>query len=128
MAGYSADHAMREYLRRGSRDQTGLDDLARRVAEKRRELLQRHSLDGTLREVRELLDRAVLEERKQLARDLDDDARLAEMRIESLPPSTARRPSASCPTTRGAARPRGPTTNGSRTCSAARPWTSGSPA
>jgi uncharacterized protein with von Willebrand factor type A (vWA) domain len=89
MAGYSADHAMREYLRRGSRDQTGLDELARRVAEKRQELLQRHSLDGTLREVRELLDRAVLEERKQLARDLDDDARLAEMRIESLPPSTA---------------------------------------
>lgn len=89
MAGYSADHAMREYLRRGVRDQTGLDDLARRVAEKRQELLQRHSLDGTLREVRELLDRAVLEERKQLARDLDDDARLAEMRIESLPPSTA---------------------------------------
>lgn len=89
MAGYSADHAMREYLRRGGRDQSGLDDLARRVAEKRQELLQRHSLDGTLREVRELLDRAVLEERKQLARDLDDDARLAEMRIESLPPSTA---------------------------------------
>ena len=89
MAGYSADHAMREYLRRGSRDQTGLDDLARRVAEKRQELLQRHSLDGTLREVRELLDRAVLEERKQLARDLDDDARLAEMQIEGLPPSTA---------------------------------------
>ncbi len=29
-------------------DQTGLDDLARRVAERRRELLQRHNLDGTL--------------------------------------------------------------------------------
>ena len=89
MAGYSPERAMREFLRRGGRDQTGLDDLARRVAERRRELLRRHNLDGTMQEVRELLDRAVLEERKQLARDLDDDARFAEMRIENLPPSTA---------------------------------------
>ena len=89
MAGYSPERAMREFLRRGARDQTGLDDLARRVAERRRELLQRHNLDGTMQEVRELLDRAVLEERKQLARALDDDARFAEMRIENLPPSTA---------------------------------------
>ncbi len=32
MAGYSPERAMQEYLRRGSRDQAGLDDLARRVA------------------------------------------------------------------------------------------------
>ncbi len=92
MAGYSAERAMREFLRRGGRDRQGLDELARRVAERRRELLQKHSLDGTLQEVRELLDRAVLEERKQLARDvdLDDDARsLAEMQLENLPSSTA---------------------------------------
>ncbi len=89
MAGYSPERAMREYLRRGDRDRSGLDDLARRVAERRRDLLSRHRLDGTLQEVRELLDHAVLEERKQLARDLDDDARFAEMRIENLPTSTA---------------------------------------
>jgi len=89
MAGYSPERAMREFLRRGGREQRGLDELARRVAERRRELLQRHNLDGTLQEVRELLDHAVLEERKQLARDLDDDARFAEMRIENLPPNTA---------------------------------------
>src|SRR5699024_8903227 len=59
MAGYSPEGAMREFLRRGSRDTPGLDDLARRVAEKRRELTRRHNLDGTLREVRELLDKAV---------------------------------------------------------------------
>ena len=73
MAGYSPERAMREFLRRGGRDQAGLDDLARRVAERRRELTQRHNLDGTLQEVKELLDRAVLEERKQLARDVDMD-------------------------------------------------------
>jgi uncharacterized protein with von Willebrand factor type A (vWA) domain len=92
MAGYSPERAMREYLRRGGRERTGLDDLARRVAERRQEMLQRHNLDGTLQEVRELLDRAVLEERKQLARDVDlDDADRAfrEMQLDGLPPSTA---------------------------------------
>ncbi|HET7690589.1 MAG TPA: VWA domain-containing protein [Nocardioidaceae bacterium] len=89
MAGYSPERAMAEFLRRGGRDNEGLDELARRVAMRRRELTQRHNLDGTLREVKELLDRAVLEERKQLARDLDDDARFAEMQLAELPPSTA---------------------------------------
>ena len=92
MAGYSPERAMREFLRRGGRDQAGLDDLARRVAERRRELLQRHHLDGTLQEVRELLDRAVLEERKQLARDVemdDGDRAFREMQLDNLPPSTA---------------------------------------
>lgn len=92
MAGYSPERAMREFLRRGGRDVQGLDDLARRVAEKRRELAQKHNLDGTLQEIRELLERAVLEERKQLARDteLDDgDRALAEMQLDSLPPSPA---------------------------------------
>jgi uncharacterized protein with von Willebrand factor type A (vWA) domain len=92
MAGYSPERAMREFLRRGGRDQTGLDDLARRIAERRRELLSRHNLDGTMQEVRELLDKAVLEERKQLARDVEmDDADRAfrEMQLENLPASTA---------------------------------------
>nr|WP_246242802.1 VWA domain-containing protein [Flexivirga aerilata] len=89
MAGYSPEHAMQEFLRRGGRQQQGLDDLARQVADKRRELLATHNLDGTFADIRKLLDEAVLAERKQLARDLDDDARFAEMRIENLPPSTA---------------------------------------
>ncbi|GCD91289.1 VWA domain-containing protein [Nocardioides sp. LS1] len=92
MAGYSPERAMREFLRRGGRDQRGLDDLARRVAERRRDLLQRHNLDGTLQEVRELLDHALLEERKQLARDVtmdDADRAFREMQLENLPASTA---------------------------------------
>ena len=89
MAGYSPERAMREFLRRGGQDQRGLDELAQQVAAKRRELLSKHSLDGTMQEIRELLDKAVLNERKQLARDLDDEARFAEMQIENLPPSTA---------------------------------------
>ena len=92
MAGYSPERAMREFLRRGGRDQQGLDDLARRIAERRRELLDRHHLDGTMQEVRELLDSAVLKERGQLARDVDlddDDRAFRELRLESLPGSPA---------------------------------------
>ena len=92
MAGYSPERALQEFLRRGGRDRTGLDDLARRVAERRRELTQRHNLHGTLSEVRELLDRALLNERKQLARDtaMDDAERaLREMELDGLPSSTA---------------------------------------
>lgn len=92
MAGYSPERAMREFLRRGGRDQRGLDDLARRVAEKRRELTSRNNLDGTLQQVRQLLDEAVLAERGELARnvDLDDgDRALAQMQLDSLPPSPA---------------------------------------
>ncbi|WP_183093631.1 vWA domain-containing protein [Nocardioides stalactiti] len=92
MAGYSPERALREFLRRGGEEGAGLDDLARRVAERRRDITQRHNLDGTLQEVRELLDRAVLEERKQLARDAmmdDGDRAFREMRLDNLPSSTA---------------------------------------
>jgi uncharacterized protein with von Willebrand factor type A (vWA) domain len=92
MAGYSPERAMREFLRRGGQRQGGLDDLARRIAEKRRELTQRHHLDGTLQEVRELLDHAILSERGQLARDIamdDGERALRELTLDNLPSSTA---------------------------------------
>jgi uncharacterized protein with von Willebrand factor type A (vWA) domain len=92
MAGYSPERAMREFLRRGGEDARGLDELARDVARKRQELLQRHSLDGTMNEVRQLLDSAVLEERKQLARDAmmdDGDRAFRELQLKNLPASTA---------------------------------------
>jgi len=92
MAGYSPERAMREFLRRGGQGQRGLDDLARRIAEKRRELTQRHDLDGTLQEVRELLDHAVRSERGQLARDIamdEGDRALRELTLDNLPTSTA---------------------------------------
>ena len=92
MAGYSPEHALREFLRRGGRDRTGLDDLARRVAERRRDLTGKHGLDGTLREIKELLDKAILAERGQLARDVqmdDGDRALRELQLDSVPPSPA---------------------------------------
>lgn len=92
MAGTSPERAMREFLRRGGRTQRGLDDLARKVAERRRELTAENNLDGTLQQVRELLDQALRAERGELARnvDLDDgDRALAEMQLDSLSPSPA---------------------------------------
>ncbi|WP_461190079.1 vWA domain-containing protein [Arthrobacter sp. Z4-13] len=92
MAGYSPRHALQEFLRRGGRNREGLDDLARRVQQRRRELLGQHRLDGTLSEVKQLLETAVLEERKQLARDAmmdNDDRAFREMQLQNLPQSTA---------------------------------------
>ncbi|MBF4588209.1 vWA domain-containing protein [Curtobacterium sp. VKM Ac-2887] len=92
MAGTSPERAMREFLRRGGRTQRGLDDLARKVAERRRELTAKNNLDGTLQQVRELLDQALRAERGELARnvELDDgDRALAEMQLDSLSPSSA---------------------------------------
>ncbi|MCB1289313.1 MAG: VWA domain-containing protein [Mycobacterium sp.] len=90
MAGASPRRALSELLRRGTPTMKGTDRLAAEVNRRRRELLSRNNLDGTLQDVKKLLDEAVLAERKELARALDDDARFAEMQIESLSPSPAK--------------------------------------
>ncbi len=90
MAGTSPRRALAELLRRGTGNITGADRLAAEANRRRRELLARHNLDGTLQDIKRLLDEAVLAERKELARALDDDARFAEMQIESLSPSPAK--------------------------------------
>lgn len=87
MYGYSAEQAMREYLRR-----EGYDDFLRQIAERRQELLQKTNLGGTLQEAKKLLDDAVLAERGQLARDVDMDdldRTMREMTLANLPTSPA---------------------------------------
>jgi len=90
MEGASPRRALQELLRRGNDNLKGADRLAAEVNRRRRELLARNNLDGTLQEVKRLLDEAVLAERKELARALDDDARFAELQIEALSPSPAK--------------------------------------
>ena len=90
MEGTSPRRALSELLRRGTKDTKGADRLAAEVNRRRRELLNRNNLDGTLQEIKQLLDEAVLSERKELARALDDDARFAELQIEALSPSPAK--------------------------------------
>lgn len=92
MSGYSPEQAMREFLRRGGRNQRGLDDLARKVHQRRRDLLRKHRLDGTIQEVKELLEKALREERNQFLRDarMDPmDRQFREMQLDSLPTSPA---------------------------------------
>lgn len=90
MEGTSPRRALAELLRRGTKNMRGADRLAAEANRRRRELLSRNNLDGTLQEIKKLLDEAVLAERKELARALDDDARFAELQIESLSPSPAK--------------------------------------
>ncbi len=90
MDGASPQAAMRELLRRGMPGTRGMDELARRLWQRRAEITRRHRLDGTLQQVRELLDRALTAERRALFPDPDDDARFREARLDALPPDTAR--------------------------------------
>jgi uncharacterized protein with von Willebrand factor type A (vWA) domain len=90
MAGTSPRRALSELLRRGTRNMPGADRLAAEANRRRRELLRRNNLDGTLQEIKKLLDEAVLAERKALARALDDDARFSELQLNALSPSPAK--------------------------------------
>ena len=90
MEGSSPRRALQELMRRGMQNMRGADRLAAEANSKRRKLLQRNNLDGTLQDIKKLLDEAVLAERKELARALDDDARFGELQMESLSPSPAK--------------------------------------
>lgn len=89
LAGSGVREALRELLRRGAEGRRGLDDLRRSVRERLRKARTAGRMDGTLQEVRELLDRAVEAERRELFPDPDDAARLAEGELDALPEDTA---------------------------------------
>ncbi|MFC3997086.1 hypothetical protein ACFOVU_14230 [Nocardiopsis sediminis] len=89
MAGTKPLRALRDLLRRGTQGISGLDDLLRRARERRERLRSQGRLDGTLDQVRSLLDRAIGQERAELFPDPSDDARLRETELDSLPAVTA---------------------------------------
>ncbi len=90
LRGSNVRDALRALQRRGLDPHRGLDDLLRRVREQRRALRQRGRLDGTLEQVRALLDKAIGEERAALFPDPGDDARFREAQLDALPSDTAR--------------------------------------
>ncbi|TQR83812.1 VWA domain-containing protein [Mycobacterium hodleri] len=90
MEGSSPRRALSELMRRGTQNMRGADRLAAEANSKRRKLLQQNNLDGTLQDIKKLLDEAVLAERKELARALDDDARFNELQLQALPSSPAK--------------------------------------
>ena len=90
MEGASAAQALRDLMRRGNDRLRGLDALRREARRRAREVRDRGQLDGTLEEVRALLDKAIGEERAELFPDPDDAARLREQQLDGLPDDTAR--------------------------------------
>jgi uncharacterized protein with von Willebrand factor type A (vWA) domain len=89
LAGSGVREALRELLRRGTEGRRGLDELRRSVRERLRKARTAGRMDGTLQEVRELLDRALAAEKRELFPDPDDSARLAEAELDALPEDTA---------------------------------------
>ena len=89
MDGSSLREAMERLMRRGLGDRSGLDELRRELARRRREVERRGDLAGTLDQVRQELDQALSAEREFLAGRDGDDARLAEMNLDTLPDDTA---------------------------------------
>ncbi|MDQ1627778.1 MAG: hypothetical protein QOI54_1522 [Actinomycetota bacterium] len=90
LSGMTPRDALRNLLRQGSDRMRGLDEMMRRVRQQRRDLRDRGRLDGTLEEVRRLLDTAVGQERAALFPDPGDDARLREASLDALPGDPAR--------------------------------------
>jgi len=90
LAGASPRQALRDLMRRGADGLKGLDDLRRQVAKRQRQARSKGRLDGTLDEVRALLDEAVELERAALFPEASDSARMAELELDTLPADTAR--------------------------------------
>ncbi|NHC14468.1 vWA domain-containing protein [Motilibacter deserti] len=90
LQGSSLRDALRDMMRRGMDGRRGLDDLLRRTRQQRKAARQRGRLDGTLEEVRRLLDKALGQERAALFPDPSDEARFREAQLDSLPREPSR--------------------------------------
>ena len=89
LAGGNLREALQDLLRRGTGDRGGLDDLMEKVRRARATARRRGDLGGTLDRVRAALDQALASEREALAAEPGDDARMAEMELDSLPDDVA---------------------------------------
>jgi len=90
LSGSSPRSALNRLLRRGTDGRAGLDELRRRARQRASELRESGRLDGTLDDVRELLNQALDAEKAALFPDPDDSARMAEAELDNLPNDTAR--------------------------------------
>jgi uncharacterized protein with von Willebrand factor type A (vWA) domain len=88
--GATPREALEALMRRGTQGRRGLDDLRRMLEKRRREARERGRLDGTLEQVKELLDKALEQERRELFPDPSDDARFRETELDTLPDDPSR--------------------------------------
>jgi uncharacterized protein with von Willebrand factor type A (vWA) domain len=87
LSGLGAEGALSKLMRRGIRGRfSGLDSLRARLRQQRRRELERLDLEGPLNEIRERLDELLDLERTALSFKAEDDARMRESFLESLPP------------------------------------------
>ena len=90
LAGSSPGEALSSLLRRGTDGLRGLDEMMRRVRQRQREARSRGRLDGTLEQIRALLDKAIGQERAALFPDPSDEARMREAELDNVPTDPAR--------------------------------------
>jgi uncharacterized protein with von Willebrand factor type A (vWA) domain len=87
LMGGTADGALQRLLRRGMRGRfSGMDALRNRLRQRRGEEQDMLNLAGPLEDLRERLDEIVERERIELSFRDDDDARMREAFLDSLPP------------------------------------------
>src|SRR6266516_3377436 len=90
LSGQGADAALSRLIRQGMRGRfSGLDAIRARLRQARRREQERLNLEGPLQEVRERLDEILEDERRALSFKAEDDARLREQFLDSLPPDPA---------------------------------------
>src|SRR3954451_19093754 len=78
LGGSGVREALRELMRRGMQGRRGLDELRRNVRDRLRQARSAGRMDGTLQEVRELLDQALKTDRRERSPGREDGARLDE--------------------------------------------------
>ena len=81
--------SLRDLMRRGVDGRGGLDRLLDKIRRLGAQARRRGDLGGTLDQVRAALDQALAAERQALAGSDTDDARLAELELETLPDDVA---------------------------------------
>jgi uncharacterized protein with von Willebrand factor type A (vWA) domain len=87
LSGAGAEGALSRLMRRGMQGRfTGLDALRARLRERRAREQASLNLQGPLEEVRRRLEEAIERERTTLSFESDDDARLREAMLDTLPP------------------------------------------
>ena len=85
LAGQNVKDALSELLRSGTQDRKGLNEMARKLRDKRKELRESGRMDGLLSDLRSMLEAAVDLERAALFPDPSDGARFAEAILDALP-------------------------------------------
>ena len=90
LSGQAADRALSRLLRQGMRGRfKGMDALRARLRGARRRERERLNLEGPLQEIQQRLDEILETERRTLSFRAEDDARLREQFLDSLPPDPA---------------------------------------